>query len=65
MNPFYDRKIITVNDCPPIPVRNLDWCAYRYGDEPDDHGNMVCGHGRTEAEAIEDLLDSEESHYAG
>lgn len=54
------RKIITSYVCPPIPVRNFDWCAYEDGRE--EEGNY--GWGTTEAEAIADLkwqLDEEEA----
>ena len=37
---------------PPIPIRNYDWCAYR---DPE----KFTGYGKTELEAIEDLLDNE------
>lgn len=47
------RKIITVNDHPPIPTRDHDWVAYFDGDE--ERGEY--GYGETEAEAIADLLE--------
>lgn len=47
-----DRKIITSNTCPPIPIREFDWMAYRDGDE--EFGPR--GFGATEQEAIDDLL---------
>jgi hypothetical protein len=40
----------------PIPLRQFDWEAWRDGDEPNDNGQMLCGYGRTEAEAINDLI---------
>jgi hypothetical protein len=40
----------------PIPIRNCDWIASYDNDEPDDEGNMTCGYGATEQEAIDDLL---------
>lgn len=40
----------------PIPPRNFDWCACRDNDEPDDDGNMMQGFGRTEQDAIDDLI---------
>ena len=49
------RLIKTVFDYPPIPVRTMDWCAYYDGEE---HGPT--GHGRTEAQAVQDLLDNTE-----
>ena len=47
-----DRKIITEYDPKPIPDRRWDWVAAR------EDGNWV-GYGRTEAEAIADLLELE------
>lgn len=55
-----ERKIITAFMYPPIPVRSFDWQAHFDGDEPNDDGQMKCGHGATEAEAIADLLDGAE-----
>lgn len=46
-------KIITEHVLPPIPLRDYDWCATLDGWEPGD----VVGSGRTEREAIDDLLD--------
>lgn len=40
----------------PIPLRQFDWIATYDSDEPDDNGNMRSGEGRTEEEAIADLL---------
>lgn len=45
--------IITEYVYPPIPVRHWDWSAYR-----DPEG--LVGHGATEEEAIQDLLEKEE-----
>jgi hypothetical protein len=50
------RKIITSQDCPPIPVRDYDWSASR---EDWDKGDLI-GYGRTEKDAIDDLLEQEE-----
>jgi hypothetical protein len=47
------RKIIASHDCPPIPVRDYDWSASR---EDWDEGDFI-GYGRTEQEAINDLLE--------
>lgn len=44
--------IVTSFVHPPIPLRSYDWCAYRDGEE--EKGSA--GWGRTEAEAIGDLL---------
>jgi len=51
------RKIITSFVCPPIPVRHFDWSAVTedYDGAPD--ASCPVGHGRTEEEAIADLLD--------
>lgn len=47
-----NRKIITSNVRPPIPIREFDWMACREGD--DEFGPR--GFGKTEQEAIADLL---------
>lgn len=44
--------IVTDFIYPPIPDRNHDWCAHRDDYEPGD----LIGYGRTEREAIADLL---------
>ena len=44
-------KIIVRYDPPPIPTRSHDWSAKLDSYEPGD----PIGHGRTSAEAIEDL----------
>ena len=49
------NKIVTTHVYPPIPDRRFDWCAYRDGQE---EGNT--GWGKTEKEAIADLLETEE-----
>lgn len=41
-----------------ITLRTSDWCAYR-----DPEG--LCGYGRTEAEAIEELIAMEDDAAAG
>lgn len=43
---------------PPIPIRTIDWQAYYDNDEPDDLGCMVTGTGRTETDAICDLIEN-------
>lgn len=48
-----EPKIITTNVYPPIPIRSFDWCAYYDGDE--ERGEY--GYGKTEQEAIAELLD--------
>lgn len=50
-----EAKIITDYDPKPIPDRRWDWVAAREGC---DDGDWV-GYGRTEAEAIADLLELE------
>lgn len=49
--------IITKLVCPPIPIRGLDWSAYRDGY---DDGDPV-GVGETELEAIINLIEIEQS----
>ena len=52
-------KIVTTCICPPIPVRQFDWCAFYDGEE--EAGNY--GYGATEAEAIQDFIDNcQEGH---
>ena len=48
-------KIVTHYDPPPIPVRKFDWSAID-DSTYDGHGCRI-GHGATEAEAIQDLMD--------
>lgn len=50
------NAIITEFVYPPIPIRTIDWIAYRDGWEP----GLPCGNGETEREAILDLLDTED-----
>ena len=50
------KNIITNHDCPPIPIREYDWSAFR---QDWDDGDLI-GYGRTEQEAIDDLLEQEE-----
>ncbi len=49
--------IVTTFVYPPIPFRDCDWQAYFDCDEPNDNGSMMHGSGRTEQEAIADLLE--------
>ena len=49
------RKIIAIQYCPPISVRDYDWSASR---EDYDEGDLI-GYGRTEQDAIDDLLEKE------
>ena len=48
-------KIITSYVYPPIPIRNYDWSAIREDYEPGD----LIGTGRTEQDAIDDLVGQE------
>ena len=50
-----DNKIITRHEYPPIPIRDYDWSAIRQDYEPGD----PIGHGKTEQDAIKDLLEAE------
>lgn len=47
-------RIVTHYINPPIPMRQFDWCAYVDGDEE----SQRYGYGRTEAEAINDLVNT-------
>jgi hypothetical protein len=46
------RMIVTQCLCPPIPIRTYDWIAYRDGEEE----RREYGYGRTEEEAVEELI---------
>lgn len=48
----HEYRIVTVHEYPPIPDRSNDWCAFYDGEE--ERGNY--GWGRTEADAISDLV---------
>ena len=48
-----NEPIVTHHIFPPIPIRDFDWCAYR------DPEVTPYGYGRTEEEAIADLLELE------
>lgn len=55
-------KIHTTFECPPIPVRDMDWSAVTddYDVDCDQDGyfsNSPHGRGATEQEAIADLLE--------
>lgn len=55
-------KILTSYDFPPIPDRSMDWSAItdNYDCDADQDGFFSTdpvGYGRTEAEAIADLLE--------
>lgn len=49
------KKIITIQYCPPIPIREYDWSAIREDYEPGD----LIGYGREEQDAIDDLIEQE------
>lgn len=55
-----NQDIVVTFVYPPIPIRTFDYQATWDGDEPDDDGRMIAGHGRTPLDAIVDLLDSTE-----
>jgi hypothetical protein len=50
-------KIVTSYDCPPIPVRHLDWSAVLDSYDGDPDSNHPIGFGATEAEAIANLIE--------
>jgi hypothetical protein len=51
-------QIKTSFDHPPIPIRSFDWSAIDDDTYCGCEGcNHPVGHGRTEAEAVADLLD--------
>lgn len=42
----------------PIPIRQFDWSAHYDNEEPNDDGQMDVGYGRTEADAVVDLIEN-------
>lgn len=48
-------RIITTHVYPPIPVRHCDWSAHYAGEEDEQ---MATGRGRTEQEAVDDLVEN-------
>lgn len=50
------KPIKTAHVYPPIPIRTHDWCAYYDDTYPEDG---LCGWGKTESEAILDLMEQE------
>ena len=52
-------KIRTEYVCPPVPARNFDWRATFDGYE----GGDPCGYGQTEADAVQDLLETTDAIY--
>lgn len=53
---YLQQPIQTEHVYPPIPDRRFDWCAYR------DPEHYLKGWGRTEQEAIADLLTEEDAN---
>lgn len=52
-------RIITTFVYPPIPIRTMDWQAhYDDDDDPTDGHQCATGHGRTETEAVIDLIEN-------
>lgn len=51
-------KIATSYWAKPIPPRQFDWSAWYDGDEPNDAGGMRIGYGRTQDDAVRDLIDN-------
>ena len=51
-------KIATSYRAKPIPLRQFDWTAWYDGDEPNDAGGMRTGSGRTQEDAIANLLSN-------
>lgn len=56
------EKIKTSNIYPPIPDRRFDWCATT--DNYDGEGSPI-GYGRSEEDAIEDLVAEIENRRTG
>jgi hypothetical protein len=52
-------RIKTNFDNPPIPIRDFDWSAW--DDETYDKDSVI-GHGKTEEEAINDLIEQTEDN---
>ncbi len=48
-------KIMTTFVFPPIPTRQFDWQAHYDGEEDEQYD---AGYGRTEADAIVDLIEN-------
>lgn len=57
-------RIITNYWAKPIPLRQFDWSATYDNDEPNDAGSMRTGYGRTEQDAVLDLIDQHPSSEA-
>jgi len=49
--------IITTYIYPPIPIREFDWCAVTDNYDGAEDSHCPIGYGRTEEEAIADLLE--------
>lgn len=50
-------RIHTEHVYPPIPVRQFDWSAVTDDYDGADDSRHPIGHGRTEIEAVQDLLE--------
>lgn len=53
-------KIVTSYYAPPIPLRQFDWSAIdedTYDGAPDSGTRHQIGYGRTEADAIKELME--------
>lgn len=54
--------VVTHNDYPPIPTRDMDWsCVSVDYDGAEDAGPQIMGHGATEVEALADYYMQVES----
>lgn len=49
-------KIVTEHVCPPISIRDFDWKAYNSATDYVPERGSLTGWGKTEEEAIADLL---------
>lgn len=54
-------KVVTNYDYPPIPIRNCDWSAATDNYDGAEDGHCPIGRGRTELDAVTDLLEQLES----
>jgi hypothetical protein len=59
ITPTTKKKIVTKYDPKPIPVRNFDWVAWF--DDEEEKGEY--GYGKTELEAVSELLDEYSEMY--
>lgn len=54
-------NLVTVCVCPPIPCRDYDWAAFDDNDCSCIDCHLIQGHGRTEADAINEFFDELEA----